>query len=457
MWRSHSALGAYIGDNLQDEDDMEAGPDLSVPLDELVVSVVDVETTGLYPGGHDRIIEIAVVRAKAGGEIIDEFETLINPNRDLGPTHIHGIMAADVQLAPSFSDVAGDIIEQLQGTIAVGHNIRFDLAFLNSEFERLGFRLPEIPSICTLRLGPILGVKVPARSLRECCKFFGVSHHAAHSALGDARAAAGLYSLLIEHAISSGVLTLSDIDLDLTMPALDDWPNISVTGRRYARKQASDPTTQTLSYLSKLVSRLPATSESDMQFIEYLELLDRALEDRIVTDEEAEGLHRVAEEFGLGRDKVIEVHRSYLNALAVVALEDGIVTDAERRDLIAVANALSINQATLDEMLEIARTVTSNVVATEGSTDSHELSGLSVCLTGTSRCYISGELITRARAFALAEEAGLDVQKGVTKNLDLLVLADPHSMSGKAKKAREYGVRTMSEEVFWRIIGVDID
>ena len=436
---------------------MKAGSDLSVPLDELIVSVIDVETTGLYPGGHDRIIEIAVVRTKSGGEIVDEFETLINPNRDLGPTHIHGIMAADVQLAPSFSDVAGDIIGQLQGTIAVGHNIRFDLAFLNSEFGRLGFRLPEIPSICTLRLGPTLGMHVPSRSLRECCKFFGISHHAAHSALGDARAAAGLYSVLIQHAAANGILTLGDIGLNLAMAGLDDWPDIPATGHTYARKLASDPTSHRESYLSQLVAQLPATSEEDMQFIEYLELLDRALEDRIVTEEEAVGLHGVASDLGLGQDKVLEIHRSYLNALAVVALEDGIVTAAERRDLRAVAKALSIDEKVINEMLEIALTVIPDERTIVGCTEFDKLSGMSVCLTGTSRCSIDGKLLTRAKALGLAEEVGLDVQKSVTKNLDLLVLADPHSMSGKAKKAREYGIRTMSEEVFWRKIGVDID
>ena len=415
---------------------MEAGPDVSVPLDELAVSVVDVETTGLYPGGHDRIIEIAVVRARAGGEIIEEFETLINPNRDLGPTHIHGIMAADVQLAPSFSDVAGDIVGQLHGTVVVGHNIRFDLAFLNSEFGRLGIRLPDIPRICTLRLAPNLGMRVPSRSLRECCKFFGISHHGAHSALGDARATAGLYSVLIQHAAANGILTLGDIALalDLAMPSPDHWPDIPATGRVYARKQASDQTSHKDSYLSHLVARLPATSEQDMQFIEYLELLDRALEDRVVTEEEAEGLHRVARNLGLGQDKVTEVHRSYLNALAVVALEDGIVTNAERRDLQAAAKALSIDEEALDQMLEIARTVISDQGTVAGLDDLDDLFGVSVCLTGTSRCSISGELLTRAKALELAEEAGLDVQKNVTKNLDILVLADPDSMSGKAKR-----------------------
>ena len=172
---------------------------------------------------------------------------------------------------------------------------------------------------------------------------------------------------------------------------------------------------------------------------------------------EAVGLHGVASDLGLGQDKVLEIHRSYLNALAVVALEDGIVTAAERRDLRAVAKALSIDEKVINEMLEIALTVIPDERTIVGCTEFDKLSGMSVCLTGTSRCSIDGKLLTRAKALGLAEEVGLDVQKSVTKNLDLLVLADPHSMSGKAKKAREYGIRTMSEEVFWRKIGVDID
>jgi DNA polymerase III epsilon subunit-like protein len=58
-------------------------------------AVVDVETTGLF---HriDRIIEIAVIRVDGNGNLVDEYVTLVNPNRDLGPTHIHGITAKEV-------------------------------------------------------------------------------------------------------------------------------------------------------------------------------------------------------------------------------------------------------------------------------------------------------------------------------------------------------------------------
>ena len=60
-------------------------------LEEGPIAVVDLETTGLWPQRSDRIIEIAVVRMNPDGTIHSEFETLVNPKRDLGPTYIHGI------------------------------------------------------------------------------------------------------------------------------------------------------------------------------------------------------------------------------------------------------------------------------------------------------------------------------------------------------------------------------
>lgn len=68
--------------------------------DAATFAVVDVETTGLFPGGSDRILEIAVHRVRADGEVLDEYSTLVNPNRDVGPTHLHGIAAGDVIHAP---------------------------------------------------------------------------------------------------------------------------------------------------------------------------------------------------------------------------------------------------------------------------------------------------------------------------------------------------------------------
>src|SRR5690606_4867295 len=101
-----------------------------------VYAVIDVETTGLYPGGHDRVVEVAVVHLDSRGTVEDRWCTLVNPGRDLGARHIHGIRTADVLDAPTFGEIAGRLARLLRGRSPVAHNQRFDLAFLRAEFGR---------------------------------------------------------------------------------------------------------------------------------------------------------------------------------------------------------------------------------------------------------------------------------------------------------------------------------
>src|SRR3990172_12520213 len=116
------------------------------------VAVIDVETTGLNPYRHDRVIELAALMMRLDGEIIREFVTLLNPERDIGPTSIHGLTASDIIAAPRFVEVAGTLIDALDGCVAVaGHNIRFDYSFLSAEFGRLGHAFPNCPTVCTMR------------------------------------------------------------------------------------------------------------------------------------------------------------------------------------------------------------------------------------------------------------------------------------------------------------------
>jgi DNA polymerase-3 subunit epsilon len=86
-----------------------------------------------------------------------------------------------------------------------------------------------------------------------------------------------------------------------------------------------------------------------------------------------------------------------------------------------------------------------------------DLAGTSVCFTGTLRSCYQGQLITRGRAEELARAAGLRVAKSVTRGLDVLVVADPNTLSTKARKARDLGVRILAEAAFWRAIGVQVE
>jgi DNA polymerase-3 subunit epsilon len=114
---------------------------------------IDVETTGLNPYRHDRVIELAALITGLNGETIREFVTLINPERDIGPTSIHGLTQSDIILAPRFAEIAGPFLDMLDGCVLLaGHNIRFDHSFLSAEFERLGSTLPNGTTMCTMTL-----------------------------------------------------------------------------------------------------------------------------------------------------------------------------------------------------------------------------------------------------------------------------------------------------------------
>lgn len=154
-------------------------------------AVIDVETTGLDPE-RERIVEIAIVRADEHGRPIDHWVARLNPGIPMRATHVHGITDADVAGAPRFADLAVTIGTALQGAVVVAHNAEFDVAFLQSEFARAGMPMPRFTSYCTLQGSTLYLPQLRRRSLGECCAALGVPQHGAHSALGDAYAAAGL-------------------------------------------------------------------------------------------------------------------------------------------------------------------------------------------------------------------------------------------------------------------------
>ncbi|HEX7349994.1 exonuclease domain-containing protein [Brachybacterium sp.] len=154
-------------------------------------AVIDVETTGLDPA-RERIVEIAIVRADEHGRPIDHWTTRLQPGVPMRATHVHGITDADVAGAPRFADLAITIGTALQDLVVVAHHADFDLAFLRSEFTRAGMPMPHVASYCTLQASTLYLPRLRRRTLGECCAALGVPHQGAHSALGDACAAAGL-------------------------------------------------------------------------------------------------------------------------------------------------------------------------------------------------------------------------------------------------------------------------
>lgn len=389
---------------------------------------LDFETTGLN-SRVDRVIEIGAVRTSADGSVLREFNTLVNPNRDLGRTDIHGIFAGQLIEAPSFSEIAVSLAEVLNGAVLVGHNAKFDARFLSSELTRLGCAFRPFDPLCTLEL-MYLGFPRGPRRLADCCESLGMTMGQAHAALDDARMASQLLHFLIAR-----------IPIAYLPEVVEIGHVHSIQKKTLPRQMAQDPRATERDYLTSCISRMETGGDiglrSAVAVSQYLNLLDRVLEDRRITVDEAESLVEFAQELGLGREHVEALHTSYVARLCEVIRRDGVVTDLEHSDLEKVADLLNV--ADWRELLD-GNKAGDTSVGVGGLR-----SGMSVCLTGEMS-------VPRTDLVQRCKELELEVKTSVSKNLDVLVVADSDSMSTKARKARELGTRMVSEAVFLQLL-----
>lgn len=159
--------------------------------------VVDIETTG-GNNSYNRITEIGMVKL-IGGQEIDRFQTLINPQRRIPSniTRLTGISDDMVADAPLFAEVAEHIASFTQDAVFVAHNVNFDYGFIKQEFARLeqSFRRPKM---CTVREMRRTYPGLPSYSLANLTKHFHIDMERHHRALSDAVAAAELLKLAFE-------------------------------------------------------------------------------------------------------------------------------------------------------------------------------------------------------------------------------------------------------------------
>ncbi|MDT0344869.1 DEDDh family exonuclease [Streptomyces litchfieldiae] len=177
---------------LEDHQAAEARVPVQPPADEPWPSgyptgyaVVDVETTGLRR--EDRIVSAAVYRLTARGEVEDHWYTLVNPQRDPGPTQIHGLTARMLADAPLFPEIAGEFAERLAGRVLVAHNAVFDWMMIAREYARTDHTVPVEQRLCTIALSKALALPLANHKLETLVTYFGVTQRRAHHALDDAR------------------------------------------------------------------------------------------------------------------------------------------------------------------------------------------------------------------------------------------------------------------------------
>jgi len=362
--------------------------------------------------------------------------------RDVGPTRIHGITASDVIDAPTFDELAPYVMRAAVGRTLVAHNATFDLRFLAAELERSGVQLTQRPlaGLCTMRWAPAF-VASAGRRLTDCCSACGIPHQDAHSAGGDAMATA----LLLSHFLASSDFRppwQPTLEASRSYP----WPDfhghvaelhLQPRGALSAKRQDR--------WLDRIVSRMPRSAVPQVE--DYLAVLEMAMLDGFLAEHEKDALVHAACAAGLTRGQVLDIHGSYLVALATIAWADGVVTASERADLDRTAAMLGLCAHDVEAALAEAESTVADQAMDVALV---QMCGLT--LVPGDRVVFTGEMRRpRSGWEADAVAAGL-VLGGVTKGTKLVIAADPNSLSGKAGKARSCGVPIITEDMFAKLL-----
>lgn len=169
---------------------------------------LDVETTGLQASRH-RVIEVALLRFR-NGVLAQRYESLLNPGRTIPEfiTKLTTIRNEDVLDAPVFADIAQDVLNFISEDVLIGHNIGFDIGFLNAELDRVGKPKLINERIDTMGLATRLLREIRKPSLDKVASAVGLNPRGVHRAGGDARLTAEVAMRLMEEAARQGIASV---------------------------------------------------------------------------------------------------------------------------------------------------------------------------------------------------------------------------------------------------------
>jgi len=390
----------------------------SLPKGDLEYVAFDVETTGF--GKNDRIVEIGFVAFK-NDKVLEEWSTLINPLRDVGKTNIHGITPSMVSTAPLFEDVINDVFRMINGRVLVAHQFSFDARMLIQELIRANTEGDIGKGFCTMIASRRL-LAGTGDSLASTCAELRIESIKAHSALGDARMTMQIFQHLME-------------DEQDVRPAYVEYQKILNPTRVLVREAFLREPNDAIDRIKAFTQKIPFPT-SDEKFVAYLLLLNMAMQDLVISKSEQFELENWASELGVTKNDLTSLHQGYLDSFIQAALRDGVITIQEREMIELVGKALNLPVVIPNAPQPI-----------QANEDTLSV-GKRVCFTGEASGF-SGTTINRGELEALAAKVGLHPVRDVTKKgCDILVAADASTMSGKAKRAKEWGIPVISVEKF---------
>lgn len=188
--------------------------ELGRPLRDLTFCVVDLETTGGSATGGAGITEIGAVKVR-GGEVLGEFQTLVNPQAAIPPfiAVLTGITDSMVATAPSIRQALPAFLEFARGCVLVAHNAPFDVGFLKHFATQQELAWPAVDVVDTARLARrvLTRDETPNCKLGTLARVFHSPTTPTHRALEDARATVHVLHGLFERLGPLGVQTIEEL------------------------------------------------------------------------------------------------------------------------------------------------------------------------------------------------------------------------------------------------------
>lgn len=206
-------------------------------------AIIDIETTG-GQYNEEGITEIAIYKFD-GHEVIDQFISLVNPEKPIQPfvVKLTGINNAMLRSAPKFYELAKRIIEITEGCVVVAHNASFDYRILKTEFRRLGYDFKK-QTLCTVELAKKLIPGQESYSLGKLVRSLGIPMADRHRASGDALATVKLFKMLLVKDIEKEIVKSfikTEIKSGMSPKLLDIVENLpSKTGIYYIHNEKGD-------------------------------------------------------------------------------------------------------------------------------------------------------------------------------------------------------------------------
>lgn len=394
---------------------------------QMLFAVLNVSATGYEPAQGHRIHEVAVVRMRGDGTVVDEYSTLVNPLRPVPYDDHAEITDAQVGRAPTFNRIAGDLLERLASAVVVSHNLDYEARFLDSEFGRLGVQAAGVPGLCTLRLMRSQLDTHPYKARHLYRLMTGDWPEWNSNALAGARQRAHMLRTLIDQ---------SPVPLRWNGPApvgLPAGPRSGVIAPHIVGLRKGQE-----GWLANLVASLPDMNPSPRPSPQgaaaYRSMLGHALADGKIVAEEAHQLADLATAAGFTQSTIRQVHEQVMLEARARAEADGVVTSTELRELEKAAKNLGAGHA-IQDLLHVAEK--------EKERRSGPLKGWRIVPVGESAA------ISAVVEHAVAQGATVGVN--VTKTVRL-VIAEAGETDPKVGRALESGHRVLTPAQAWDVL-----